>query len=172
MSNPFDFSDFSSTAAPLVASGGSAPSGFSDHPQAGRNTLLQTGFDPFGSSQPAQASSRKAFADVASESREGIHVARPPLVLFALTLALAGAAIVMSALWGRELTAAAVGWLLAGPAAIGVLSAYTRIDTRRRTEAVYSAPRWARALYWMSMIACLSGTAVAAWHLALWAGGQ
>jgi len=62
------------------------------------------------------------------------------------------------------------GWLLAGPVAIGVLAEFSRIDIRRRTHAVYSAPRWVPNVYWAILGVCLLGIAVGAWHIALWAG--
>jgi hypothetical protein len=60
--------------------------------------------------------------------------------------------------------------LLAGPVAIGVLAEFSRADTRRRTHAVYSAPRWVPNVYWAILVVCLLGIAVGAWHIALWAG--
>ena len=62
------------------------------------------------------------------------------------------------------------GWLLAGPVAIGVLAQYSRVDTRRRTDAVYSAPTWTGGAYWLVLAVCLVGIALAAWQIALWAG--
>jgi hypothetical protein len=66
--------------------------------------------------------------------------------------------------------AAFAGWLLAGPVAIGVLAEFSRIDIRRRTHAVYSAPRWVPNVYWAILGVCLLGIAVGAWHIAMWAG--
>ena len=56
--------------------------------------------------------------------------------------------------------------------AIGALAVYTRVDTRRRTESIYSAPRWAATLYWAVLAVCLIGIALGAWQIALWAGRQ
>ena len=46
------------------------------------------------------------------------------------------------------------------------------MDTRRRSESIYSAPRWATTLYWAVLVVCLVGIALAAWQIALWAGRQ
>ena len=167
VTNPFDFSDFG--AAPLGASS-AAPSsnGFPSH---GKNALSHNAFDPFSTGQPAQAEAHKTFP-VTPASSELIHVARPPLALFAFALGIAGAGIVLAAVWGQTLVAAASGWLLAGPIAIGALSMYARIDTQRRAEAVYSAPGWTGALYRLIVVVCFAGIALGAWHLAIWAGGQ
>ena len=76
----------------------------------------------------------------------------------------------ISGVWGHALVAAAAWWFAAGPMSIGVLSTYTRVDTRRRADAVYSAPRWTGAAYWVVVAVCLSGIGLGAWYLALWAG--
>jgi hypothetical protein len=90
--------------------------------------------------------------------------------LFGLAIALAAAGAVIAGVWGDALAAAGVGWLLAGPLAIGLLAIYTLVDTRRRTNAVYSAPSWTDAVYWTVVAMCLIGISISAWHLALWAG--
>ena len=89
-------------------------------------------------------------------------------------LAVAGAvlALISAASGGGVLVTALAGWLLAGPLAIGALAVYTRVDTRRRSESIYSAPRWATTLYWAVLVVCLVGIALAAWQIALWAGRQ
>jgi len=88
----------------------------------------------------------------------------------ALAFALAAVGLAMGVVWGPRLAAAFAGWLLAGPLAIGVLAEFSRVDTRRRTHAVYSAPRWVPNVYWAILGVCLLGIAVGAWHIALWAG--
>ena len=92
----------------------------------------------------------------------------------ALVLAVAGAALaLLSATSGGGVFATALaGWLLAGPLAIGALAMYSRVDTRRRSESIYSAPRWAATLYWAVLVVCLVGIALGAWQIALWAGRQ
>ena len=49
---------------------------------------------------------------------------------------------------------------------------YSRVDTHRRSESIYSAPRWAATLYWAVLTVCLLGIALGAWQIALWAGRQ
>ena len=89
-------------------------------------------------------------------------------------LAVAGVvlALISAASGGGVLVTALAGWLLAGPLAIGALAVYTRVDTRRRSESIYSAPRWATTLYWAVLVVCLVGIALGAWQIALWAGRQ
>jgi hypothetical protein len=96
------------------------------------------------------------------------------LFALALGLAVAGAAIaVLGVVSGAAMLPTAVaGWLLAGPVAIGAMAAYTRVDTKRRSEAVYSAPSWTGTAYWAVLAVCLIGIAVGAWQIALWAGRQ
>lgn len=164
MFDPFDFSDFGSpqpTAGPTTLR----------PPQPDPN--LDTGFDPFTDTQPARGKSDDVFSGTTSGTSgpaESLDVARPPLALFGLAMALAAAGAVIAGVWGGSLAAAALGWFAAGPAAIGVLAVYTLVDTRRRTNAVYSAPTWTGALYWTVVAACLIGISIGAWNLALWAG--
>ncbi len=184
--NPFDFSDF---GPPQRPTGGQPPA--TSHQKGGE---FSTGFDPWANAPKTQprpgqqdafdeaggdAFGRSAGQDasVLSAALGGgsLTTAGPPLVWFAVALALAvvgGALALLSALSGGVLAAALVGWLLAGPLAIGALAFYTRVDTRRRTESIYSAPRWATTLYWAVLAVCLIGIALGAWQIALWAGRQ
>ncbi len=177
--NPFDFSDFgppkrpSGPTPPPTGPGGPAaapPTGSGD---------FSTGFDPWANqpkTQPrsAPAGGQDAFGDATSAAT--LATAGPPLKWFAVTLviAVAGAvlALISAASGGGVLMTALAGWLLAGPLAIGALAVYTRVDTRRRSESIYSAPRWAARLYWAVLVVCLVGIALGAWQIALWAGRQ
>lgn len=180
--NPFDFSDFG-PGKQAPPGGGQAPvhgqqgGGFSggfdpwaNQPQApGRPAAFQgpPAFDPTGG--------RDAFGQLtASPVGVGaLTTAGPPLVWFAVALALALIGVALagaSALGGPMIAAAVAGWLLAGPLAIGALAVFSRVDTTRRTEAIYSAPTWTSTLYWVVLAVCLAGIAVGAWQIALWAG--
>lgn len=182
--NPFDFSDFGPGKQPAPG-GGQAPA----HGQPGGG--FSGGFDPWANQRPAPArpdafpgpaapafdpaGGRDAFGHLtASPAGVGaLTTAGPPLVWFAVALALALAGVVLagaSALGGPMIAAAVAGWLLAGPLAIGALAVFSRVDTRRRTEAIYSAPTWTSTLYWVVLAVCLVGIAVGAWQIALWAG--
>lgn len=184
--NPFDFSDFGPSkqapgAAPPAAQGagfGGFSPGFD--PWANQRPAAPTPQpgEPFGAAGPAAfdpTAGRDAFGHL-TEGPVGVGAlatARPPLVWFAVALALAvaGAALAgLSAVSGPMIAAAAAGWLLAGPLAIGALAVFSRVDTRRRTEAIYSAPSWTSTLYWAVLAVCLIGIALGAWQIALWAG--
>jgi hypothetical protein len=194
--NPFDFSDFgpprrpASPTPPPAGPGGQPPAA---PPPGGGG--FSTGFDPWANAPKTQPRSRQQEAfgeagggDVFRQSgRHGafgqsgalglgaLATAGPPLVWFVVALALAVAGVALAlviALSGGVLATALVGWLLAGPIAIGALALYTRVDTRRRTESIYSAPRWAGTLYWAVLAVCLVGIALGAWQIALWAGRQ
>ncbi|GAB1813559.1 hypothetical protein [Mycobacterium sp. MUNTM1] len=178
--NPFDFSDFG-PGKQAPPGGGQAPvqqgGGFSggfdpwanQPPAPGRSDAFQgpPAFDPTGG--------RDAFGQLtATPAGVGaLTTAGPPLAWFAVALALALAGVALagvSALGGPMIAAAVAGWLLAGPLAIGALAVFSRVDTRRRTEAIYSAPTWTSTLYWVVLAVCLVGIAVGAWQIALWAG--
>ena len=182
--NPFDFSDFGppkrpSGPTPPVGPGVSAaaaPHGAGD---------FSTGFDPWANQPKAQprtaqegvsgqSGGQDAFGQATSAGT--LATAGPPLKWCAVTLLLAVAGVVLAlisaASGGGVLVTALAGWLLAGPLAIGALAVYTRVDTRRRSESIYSAPRWAANLYWAVLVVCLVGIALGAWQIALWAGRQ
>ena len=183
--NPFDFSDFGppkrpSVPAPPSGSGGPAAA----QPQGGDG--FSTGFDPWANQPKAQSWSRQegvlgrqsgaqdAFGH--ATSAEMLATAGPPLKWCAVTLLLAVAGVVLAVIsaasGGGVLVPALAGWLLAGLLAIGALAVYTRVDTRRRSESIYSAPRWTATLYWAVLGVCLVGIALGAWQIALWAGRQ
>ena len=170
-SDPFDFSEFGAgrparTPPPQAPTPGQAPA----RPP---NRLFDTGFDPFADQRSSgpDTQHRDAFGPTADAlGAEALAVAHPPVALFALAFALAVVGLAIGLVWGSRFGAAFAGWLLAGPVAIGVLAAYGRVDTDRRTYAVYSAPRWVPKVYWAILGVCLLGIAVGAWHIALWAG--
>ena len=170
-SDPFDFSEFGASRAarppPQAPTTGQAP-------ERQPNRQFDTGFDPFADqrSSGSDPDHRDAFGRTAADAlgAQTLTVARPPLALFALAIALAAVGLAIGLAWGPRLAAAFTGWLLAGPVAIGVLAEFSRVDIRRRTHAVYSAPRWVPNVYWAILGVCLLGIAVGAWHIALWAG--
>ncbi|MBN3458526.1 hypothetical protein JNN96_31290 [Mycobacterium sp. DSM 3803] len=184
MSNPFDFSDFGppkrsdapmGPGGPGPVPGAPASSGFD--PWAGQPQQGQQPYQPqdaFGSA-PGGYPAQDAFGQPVAPpgAAAGLQTAGPPLIWFAVALGLAvlGAALALvGAVLGPWWPTAIAGWLLAGPVAIGALAVYTRVDTRRRTEAIYSAPEWTSTLYWVVLAACLVGIAIGAWQIALWAG--
>ena len=190
--NPFDFSDFGPQQQSAPAAGGQSPAqpakggGFSsgfdpwaNEPKSGPRPHYPTpSQDAFGaSSAPAfdPMSGRDAFGQLTSSpsGMAALTTAGPPLVWFAVALGLAVVGVGLaglSALNGPMIASAVGGWLLAGPLAIGALAVFSRVDTRRRTEAIYSAPTWTSTLYWVVLAVCLLGIAVGAWQIALWAG--
>jgi hypothetical protein len=187
-SNPFDFSDFGpakqpSGPPPGSRPGGPAPSGgpaggfdpWAGQAPAARPTAPPT--DAFGGASGSdafgQASGRDAFGGLATPGGGSLTTAGPPLLWFFVALGLAIAGIVVAligTLTGGMIATALGGWLLAGPIAIGALAVYNRIDTRRRTESIYSAPGWTSTLYWAVLAASAVGIALGAWQIALWAG--
>jgi hypothetical protein len=179
--NPFDFTDFGPSKRPTVPPSG--PGGPAGPPHGGDD--FSTGFDPWANQPKTQSRSRQEGALGQSGGQDAfgqaisagtLATAGPPLTWFAVTLmlAVAGAvlALISAASGGGVLVTALAGWLLAGPLAIGALAVYTRVDTRRRSESIYSAPRWTATLYWAVLVVCLVGIALGAWQIALWAGRQ
>ena len=182
--NPFDFSDFGPQqhSAPAPAPGESGLSGgfdpWANEPKSGaRPQFPGAPADAFGASAATfdPTSGRDTFGQLTASpaGTATLTTAGPPLVWFAVALALAvlGVALAgLSALSGPMIASAVGGWLLAGPLAIGALAVYSRVDTRRRTEAIYSAPTWTSTFYWVVLAVCVLGIALGAWQIALWAG--
>jgi hypothetical protein len=170
-SDPFDFSEFGAGRAARTPPVQAPTVGQSPTPTP--NPTFDTGFDPFADQRHSgsDTNNQDVFRPTAGAlGAEALTVAGPPLALFALAFALAAVGLAIGLGWGPRVTAAFAGWLLAGPVAIGVLAEFSRVDTRRRTHAVYSAPRWVPNVYWAILGVCLLGIAVGAWHIALWAG--
>jgi hypothetical protein len=164
MLDPFDFSDFGSP---------SPPNGRSTLQPPRPGPKLDTGFDPFADAQPRVVKSVDAFGTTtpATADSDSLRLAGPPLSLLGLAVVLAVTGASLAGVWGGgAVITTAIGWSLAGPVAIGVLAFYTLVDTRRRTEAVYSAPNWAATAYWAVVLVCMAGITISAWYLALWAG--
>lgn len=179
--NPFDFSDFGPARQPTRpnAPAGSTPgaawpsSGFDPFANQPGPTHRQPPGDASGTAT-GQRSSAEMFGDSVPVG-SNLQTAGPPLKWFAVALGLAVLGFMVAAIGALpsgSLATAVAGWLLAGPAAIGALAMYTRVDTQRRTEAIYSAPAWASRLYWAVLAVCLLGIAMGAWQIALWAGHQ
>lgn len=93
----------------------------------------------------------------------------PPTVLLVVAGVLAAAGIAIGALfWGHW--QALIGWLLAGPIAIGVAALFSSRDTLRRTSAVYLRPGWIMAAYAAVMLLVTAGVIVGACGFAIWVG--
>lgn len=191
--NPFDFSDFGPPSGPAGAGAGQpGPHGVGPagpgpvgpgagfDPWGGQGGPAPAGGDPAGTLGAAPGSGfggaadgRDAFGQLGAPAAGPLTTAGPPTVWFAVALGVAVLGIVAaigSALGGGIIWLAAAGWLLAGPVAIGALAVYNRVDTRRRTDAIYSAPSWVGTVYWVVLATCLLGIALGAWQIALWAG--
>ena len=172
-SDPFDFSEFGAGRAARTPPPVQAPT-TGQAPGPAPNPRFDTGFDPFGDQRSGGSDTDHpdAFGPTGADSlgASALAVAQPPVALFALAFVLGALGLAIGLVWGPRVSAAFAGWLLAGPVAIGVLAEFSRVDTRRRTHAVYSAPLWVPRVYWAILGVCLLGIAVGAWHIALWAG--
>ncbi|MBS9533709.1 hypothetical protein KIH27_08935 [Mycobacterium sp. M1] len=198
MSNPFDFSDFGAAGTPSAQPGpGPAPAAPLQQGAGGPGHFDPWANQPSAPAAPAAAGpaapdpgglfgagaapgigaqdGRDAFGHLTINPTGpgALTTSGPPLVWFAVAIALAVGGALLSgfgALQGGNIGTALAGWLLAGPVAIGALAVFNRVDTRRRTDAIYSAPSWTATLYWVVLALCLVGIVVGAWQIALWAG--
>lgn len=89
-------------------------------------------------------------------------------LIVAGVLALIG--LVVGAALGASGPLAVVGWVLAGPVAIGVLSAFTLLDTNRRAMPVYAEPGWTKPAYWAVLAVAAIGIIICALRIADWIG--
>ena len=133
-SDPFDFSEFGA-GRPARTPPAQAPT-TGQAPGRPPNRGFDTGFDPFADQRSSgpDADHGDAFGRTTADAlgAQTLAVARPPLALFALAIALAAVGLAIGLAWGPRPAAAFAGWLLAGPVAIGVLAEFSRVDTRRR----------------------------------------
>ncbi|WP_394254123.1 hypothetical protein [Pseudoclavibacter helvolus] len=90
-----------------------------------------------------------------------------PLLAGAAGVAVVGAA--LAVLLGAPVFAA-LGWLLSGPAAIGLVAAYMLTDTKRRTQPTYSPPTWVSGALIATLVIILLGVVAASLQLAFWVG--
>ncbi|MDH6196284.1 hypothetical protein M2272_002927 [Mycobacterium frederiksbergense] len=171
--DPFDFSDFGGSVPGNPTSGRLAGS-----PQSQPHSIprpVDGSFDPFADhiAPGRQSTHSDVFEDAAGSPIRALTVAGPPVTLFAAAFvtALTGVILGVAAITGdTTVVLAFAGWLLAGPAAIGVLAWFSGVDTRRRLSSVYSAPTWLSTAYWAVLATCAVGIGLGAWQLALWAG--
>lgn len=84
--------------------------------------------------------------------------------------ALALLGVVIGVFLGGSGPIAIVGWVAAGPLAIGVLSAFTLVDTSRRASAVYTEAGWVKSAYWGVLVIAAVGIIVCALRIADWIG--
>lgn len=171
-SNPFDFSEYTD---PRHGSGGSSypgsngPVGAGPDPWAG---AAATGFGPptFGPpKQPEQGRQQHVFGGN-PQPADTIVLGRPPVVWLAVAGVVALVGAVLAIVAGGSAAFAVVAWLLAGPAAIGVLAVYTVLDTQQRALPVYAQPTWTRAAYGGVLAVAAVGILISAWFIADWIG--
>ena len=121
---------------------------------------------PRGANQPGPFGAPGAPSGSSGESLEPVG---PPLGILAAAALLAVAGIVVGAVfWGASLSS--LGWLLAGPLAIGVLALFTARDTARRTAAVYLRPDWITMAYAVVIVLIAAGVIVGSVGFAMWIG--
>lgn len=134
-------------------------------------------FDPFGSgpSMPGTAgprnehSSQPVGPEMPPAASGALNVAGPPVALISAAALIAAAGLVVGLLFWEQWPAV-IGWVLSGPVAIGLMAAYFRTDTARRTEAIYLQPGWITPFHGLVALLSASGIAVCAWSCAVWAG--
>lgn len=92
-------------------------------------------------------------------------VARPPLVWLGIGVGLAVVGAVLGLIF-RSATWSVLGWLLSGPAAIGMLAVFALVDAARRQRLWYVPGQVAGWLRRALVVTALLAIAVNAWIIA------
>ena len=131
-------------------------------------------FNPFESGTTANAGGPNlGGAPIPSRSPSPaggqLTIVKPPTALLAVAAGVAVIGAVLAAVgWGSWI--AGVGWVLAGPVAIGVMALYVAADTKRRAEPVYLRPEWLTMAYAAVAVLAVAGIVVSALSVAFWVG--
>lgn len=128
--------------------------------------------NPFAAGAPSNPPSPAPFGDPhgrRTSTDNSLDPVGPPTGILAAAAVLAVIGIVVgSVFWATPI--AVVGWLAAGPLAIGVLAAFTSRDTSRRAAAVYLRPDWITAGYAVVIVLITAGVVVGSIGFAMWIG--
>lgn len=131
-------------------------------------------FDPFDAGDTANAGGQNLgdYPNAVSSVFGGagqLTVAKPPagLLFVGAAIAVAGGALA-GICWTSWI--ALIGWVLAGPVAIGVMASYVARDTARRAEPVYLRPDWLTMAYAVASTLGVIGILVSSLSVAFWVG--
>lgn len=166
MSNPtggWDFSRFSG--------GGPAGAGGESTPAVSTTSTPPTGFGDAGgatANQGLTTENRTGFGGTSTAPALGS--VRTPLGWLIAGIVVAAVAAAIALVLGTEPAVAVAAWALAGPVAIGLFAVYLLLDTRGRTQLMYSPPSWTPWLYRGGLLVVLLAVIVCAGRIALWAG--
>lgn len=92
------------------------------------------------------------------------------LVVAVAALVVVVVAFVTTGTSGGRILPMSIGWVLAGPAAIGLLAVHARADAADQAVRIVAPPTWARTLYWIVLAVAFAGIGISAVSIAQWAG--
>ncbi len=147
--------------SPFVPPGGGRPQG---PPPGG-----PFGQGPFAPAGAPQARTVPGYSAPPAPAQADLTPVGPPTALLVASGVLAAAGIAIGALFWAQWQSL-IGWLLAGPIAIGVVALFSSKDTMRRTSAVYLRPGWIMGAYVAVMVLVAAGVLVGAFGFAIWVG--
>jgi len=135
-------------------------------------------FNPFDAGSapvgaPTQGFSSGGYPSSAGSPEQPLNAVGPPMVYLVLAaiLGVVGTFVaVLSIVHVLPAAAAAAGWALAGPLAIGMIGFFLAQDTKRRAASLYVAPPSAKALMWAAGAAAAFGTIAGSLGVAIWVG--
>lgn len=132
--------------------------------------------DPWGHGQPAGGYSAGSLGFGAGSFGPAAPLPTPaaPLKPPVVWLGLSAVAAVLGGFvaWflGLALIPALVGWLLAGPVALGLLARFVWRDTVRRARPTRIDYGWTTPAYYSCLLLAIAATALAAYEIAVWFG--
>lgn len=175
MSSPLDFSEF---IDPNASTGTGSNSGeLNSGNRVGANQGASWGEVPASSAEKSpwavqeSTTGTDAFevGGTATPSGTSITPASPPAVFLYSSLLSAGLGAVLA--WILESSAMTLlGWVFAGPIAIGLIGYYHKVDTLRRATDLYAEPGYLKILYVTTIAVCLVAVVIAAVFVGLWWG--
>lgn len=175
MSSPLDFSEF---IDPNASTGAGSNSGQLNTGNPGsENEGAVWGGIPATSAESSPWAGQKSTADTdafgvggnATSSGTSITPASPPAILLYSSLLSAGLGATLAWILGSS-AMTLLGWVLAGPIAIGLIGYYHKVDTSRRATDLYAEPGHLKILYTTTMAVCLVAVVIAAVFVGLWWG--
>lgn len=162
----------SPSGSPFGAPGGRPPFGGPPSNSAvGQHSpaaMSSTGSSPFGSS-PFGTSESSPFTQPATPSASASTLVTSPTAILAVAIGIALFGLILGAYgWGTIL--ALVGWVLAGPIAIGTMAYFVQQDSVRRTDPNYLIRPNLNLYYIGAAVSAFAGIVVTAVSAALWVG--
>lgn len=175
MSSPLDFSEFIDPNASTGAGTNSGelntgnPGGANKGAAWGGVPASSAGSSPWSGQKSTTYTDAFGVGGSATLSGTSITPVSPPVILLYSSLLSAGLGAVLAWILGSS-AMTLLGWVFAGPIAIGLIGYYHKVDTLRRATDLYAEPGYLKILYMTTIAVCLVAVVIAAVFVGLWWG--